>query len=76
MSKFYAPEILKRVQNEEMGILKDFITVCEENDLRYFAIAGTGIGAVRHGGFIPWDDDIDVAMPRADFEKAMAIIEE
>lgn len=76
MSKFYAPEILKRVQNEEMGILKDFIAVCEENDLRYFAIAGTGIGAVRHGGFIPWDDDIDVAMPRADFEKAMAIIEE
>ena len=49
MSKFYAPEILKRVQNEEMGILKDFIAVCEENDLRYFAIAGTGIGAVRRG---------------------------
>ncbi len=52
MSKFYAPEILKRVQNEEMGILKDFIAVCEENNLRYFAIAGTGIGAVWHGGFI------------------------
>lgn len=76
MSKFYEPEILKRVQQAEMGILKDFIAVCEENNLRYFAIAGTGIGAIRHKGFIPWDDDIDVAMPRADFDKAMAIIEE
>ena len=75
MSKFYEPEILKQVQQMELEILRDFMDVCEENGLRYFGFAGTGIGAIRHGGFIPWDDDIDVAMPRADFEKAMAIIE-
>ena len=75
MSKFYEPEILKQVQQMELEILKDFMCVCEENGLRYFGFAGTGIGAIRHGGFIPWDDDIDIAMPREDFEKAMEIIE-
>lgn len=75
-TKFYEPEILKRVQQTELEILKDFMAVCDEAGLRYFGIAGTGIGAVRHGGFIPWDDDIDLAMPRADFDRAMKLVEE
>ena len=53
MSKFYEPEILKQVQQMELEILRDFMDVCEENGLRYFGFAGTGIGAIRHGGFIP-----------------------
>lgn len=57
------------LQEKLLELLKEFIRVCEENNLTYFACAGTTIGAVRHKGFIPWDDDIDVMMPRPDFEK-------
>lgn len=69
----YDEVTLKRVQQEELSILKDFINLCDANDITYFGIAGTGIGAIRHGGFIPWDDDIDVAMPRKDYEKFIRI---
>ncbi len=68
MSKFYDPETLHRLQRVELDILQDFMDLCDRHNLTYFGIAGTGIGAKRHGGFIPWDDDIDVAMPRKDFE--------
>ena len=73
--KFYEPETLKRLQQEILSILDDFVRICEDYHLEYFGIAGTGIGAVRHGGFIPWDDDIDIAMPRRDFEKLLRIVE-
>lgn len=49
--------------------LKTFIEICEKNDLKYFCVGGTAIGAVRHHGMIPWDDDIDVCMPRPDYER-------
>ena len=68
MSKFYEPETLKKIQEEILSILDDFLAICREHHLEYYGIAGTGIGAIRHGGFIPWDDDIDLAMPRADYE--------
>jgi lipopolysaccharide cholinephosphotransferase len=61
-------EILIKIQKIEVEILDVFVRICEENNLVYFLIAGTLLGAVRHKGFIPWDDDIDVAMPRKDFE--------
>ena len=59
----------------ELEILKDFMDICDRHGLDYFGIAGTGIGALRHHGFIPWDDDIDVAMPRDDFEKLLPLVE-
>ena len=55
------------------NILKKFDTVCKENNLKYSISYGTLLGAVRHGGFIPWDDDIDVNMPRADYEKLLSL---
>lgn len=75
MARFYKEEELERLRQAEMMILRDFMKVCEEHKLRYFAFAGTGIGAIRHQGFIPWDDDIDVALPRKDFEKVLEIME-
>lgn len=74
--KEYDEATLKKVQQYEMSILKDFISVCEEYNLTYFALAGTGIGALRHKGFIPWDDDIDVGLPRKDYEKLLEVFEE
>lgn len=74
-TKFYEPEVLSRLQKEILSILDDFIRICEDYHLEYFGIAGTGIGAIRHGGFIPWDDDIDLAMPRKDFEKLLKLVE-
>ena len=75
MPEFYEPEVLKHLQHLEMEILKDFIKICKENDLTYFGFAGTGIGALRHQGYIPWDDDIDISMPRADYEKFLQIVQ-
>lgn len=59
---------LKKVQEAEMQILKTFMNICDKHNLTYFGLAGTGIGALRHQGFIPWDDDIDIALPRKDYE--------
>lgn len=74
--KEYDEKTLKRVQETELEILHDFVKICEQNHLTYFGIAGTGIGALRHGGFIPWDDDIDIAMPRKDLERFIKIAKE
>ena len=64
---------LRELQLEEAKILEKTVSFLEENNLRYFLYAGTLIGAVRHQGFIPWDDDIDIAMPRPDYEKFLAL---
>lgn len=59
----------REVQLEELKILTVFDSVCQELGLRYSLDAGTLLGAVRHKGFIPWDDDVDVCMPRPDYER-------
>ena len=61
-------EDLKHLQKVLLMILKDFIKICEINNLTYYAHGGTALGAIRHNGFIPWDDDIDVVMFREDYE--------
>lgn len=73
MYKQYEPEILDRVHQMEKEILKCFIAICEKYQLRYFAAFGTLLGTIRHQGFIPWDDDVDVAMPREDYERFLAV---
>lgn len=69
MIKQYDEDTLEKLKRAELHILKDFIAVCEKYGLKYFVCWGTAIGAVRHKGFIPWDDDIDVGMLREDYEK-------
>ena len=57
-------EQLKELQRVELDIFKSFINVCKTLKVKYYVIAGTLLGTVRHKGFIPWDDDLDIAIPR------------
>lgn len=66
----------RQLQCKSLEIFKYFIYICQTNNLRYWAGGGTCIGALRHKGFIPWDDDIDVFMPRPDYEKLYRIWDE
>ena len=67
---------LKEIQNASLNILKYIHELCDRYGISYWLIYGTLLGAVRHKGFIPWDDDIDIAMRRDDYEKFMAILNE
>jgi lipopolysaccharide cholinephosphotransferase len=64
---------LERLHAIMLSTLKAVDQVCRKHHLTYFLIDGTLLGAIRHGGFIPWDDDVDIAMPRQDFETFAAI---
>lgn len=65
-------EQTRALQEIELDILKVFISICEKLNIKYYLIAGTLLGAVRHQGFIPWDDDIDVGIFRKDYERFIA----
>jgi lipopolysaccharide cholinephosphotransferase len=64
---------MKRIWQVELDLLEKLIEVCNKYNLTYFFIGGSLIGAVRHNGFIPWDDDIDVGMFREDYNKLLEI---
>ena len=60
---------MEEIREVELGCLRELDRVCRAHGLRYALAYGTLIGAMRHKGFIPWDDDIDVYMPRSDYEE-------
>lgn len=62
------------LQIKMLEMMSWYHELCEKNNLRYYVVGGTALGAIRHKGFIPWDDDIDVGMPRADYEKFQELV--
>ncbi|MDD6339107.1 MAG: LicD family protein [Butyrivibrio sp.] len=81
-AEFYLEEVidgykvspkLKHIWGIQLDILERISFVCNKYNLKWFIAHGTLLGAVRHGGYIPWDDDIDINMPREDFEKLMSV---
>ena len=64
---------LEEIQGILLDIMTDIDSFCRENNIRYIISSGTLLGAVRHKGFIPWDDDADMFMPREDFDRFVKI---
>lgn len=73
MPDFLSEEEKRALQLEEFNILNELKRLCDKHGLKYYLTAGTLLGAVRHKGFIPWDDDIDIVMPRKDYNKLAKI---
>lgn len=63
------PERIREIQLIQIELIRAFVKTCEEEGLTYYMLDGTMLGAVRHGGYIPWDDDADFGMPRPDYER-------
>lgn len=73
--KKYTDDELNHLKQLELTVLEYVIQLCEENNLKYYLFYGTALGAIRHEGFIPWDDDVDIVMFREDYEKLLEIMD-
>ena len=69
-------EMVRQIQEHIFVLFKQYDCMCRDNNLRYYFLGGTMLGAVRHKGFIPWDDDIDVGMPRDDYDRLLTLYKE
>ena len=74
--EFRITEKQKKIWMIELDMLMEFMRVCEKHGLKYYIVFGTLLGTIRHNGFIPWDDDIDVCMPRDDYERFLKLADE
>ena len=70
---FYIPTMIKRYWAGQLQILSEIAKLCKKHDIQWFGDYGTMLGAVRHGGYIPWDDDFDICMMRDDYERFFEI---
>ena len=66
---FYVPTQVKIAWAASLDVLSEIDRICQKHGITYFADWGTILGAVRHGGFVPWDDDLDICMLRADYNR-------
>ena len=73
---FYIPSLMKRAWAAQMEMLEVLQKICEKHNIRYFAEWGTLLGTIRHGGFVPWDDDLDICMLRDDYDRFRAVVDE
>ena len=68
--------MMKRYWAAQLKVLSEIVKVCENHDIRWYEDSGTLIGAVRHGGYIPWDDDLDICMLRSDWVRFFDVAKE
>ena len=73
---FYIPTAIKQAWAATLDVLENIDKICTKHGIRYFADWGTALGAVRHGGYVPWDDDLDICMLRDDYEKFRQVADE
>ena len=78
LGEYMPPQKLDKQETQKLllEMLDAFVAYCQKYGLRYYLVGGTLLGAVRHQGFIPWDDDIDVGMPRADYDRFLSLVKE
>lgn len=72
---FYIPTAIKQAWAAELDVLEVIDNICQKHNIKYFADWGTFLGAVRHGGFVPWDDDLDIAMLRPDYDRFRKVVD-
>lgn len=69
-------DVIRKLQLAQLYTMQEIANICEENNIKYYLCGGSLLGAIRHGGFIPWDDDLDITMYRSELNKLTKIIKE